>query len=138
MIIFFMHTCVCAHAHLYDVGDRGKHWVSFSMVSTLFFEVHSFTEPGTHCFRSLTGQQAPRIYLFLPPHNAGGTDVCPLTYFYMCIGDLNPGPHACTPYFLRSHPLQVPRTISYFSIHIILGTETQNSTSALKGEKPPL
>lgn len=65
--IFLMHACVCAHAHLYDVGDRRQHWASFSTAFTIFFEAHSFTESGTHCFRSLTGQYT-RAHTHTHPH----------------------------------------------------------------------
>lgn len=77
----------------------------------LFYEIGSFTKPGTSCFTEADWLAGP------PPGltpSAGVTDVHHHAWLLQDVGDLNAGPHACTANTVPTNPFPQPSILFTF------------------------
>lgn len=102
-----LYLCTCAHAHTWTNAHMCRPVMDVCQVCSSV--TSHFSEQGFSLnleLMNLAGfsQQAAGIFQFLPPQpwECNGTQLC--LAFYIGIGDLNPGPHACVTSTLLTEP----------------------------------
>jgi hypothetical protein len=94
-VCVYADVCSCKYVHECMCVDVWKPDADIRMLSTLFFETGSPTEPGAHeCSQAgwPMGSRDPPIFASVPL----GLQMClPLDGFHVSAGDLQSGPSAC-------------------------------------------